>query len=130
MESTTYVRSVNTNQVIVFDSYMTVAQAKARDRIRGTAYVHDLIDSEPAHRTHRYEHSEIIISVLTLLEHHKTLCAQELLHELSKQYVLSERWLSFHVKQMVTDGLIASIGKTSRQRFHLTVDGYKKFLMS
>jgi hypothetical protein len=130
MESTSYVRSVNTNQVIVFEDHITVAQAHVRDRARGQAYIQSLIDGEPAHRTHKYAHDKIIVSVLSLLNGHKTMCSQELLHELAKSYVLSERWLHMHVRRMLDDGLIASIGNTSRQKYYMTTDGYKHFLMS
>lgn len=46
MEATTYMRTVSTGEVIVFDDKLTVEQAHTRDRERGNEYIQYLIDLE------------------------------------------------------------------------------------
>jgi hypothetical protein len=46
MEATTYMRTISTNDVIVFDETLSAEQAHTRDRLRGDAYIQYLIEFE------------------------------------------------------------------------------------
>lgn len=128
MEATMYVRSLDGKDVKVVGEDITVAQAHSRDRMRGLAYIQYLINVEYCAIAQKYSHDGIVKSALKIIKDAGYIKCRELLNLLTKEYVMSERGLHAHIRQMHQDGVIDSVGKTSRQEYFMTCSGYKLLL--